>query len=125
MGRRGWRVLPPEEWEPPIRPVPGLGYPRIFVEFDGFVFEFISTIEMLESASVLEQRLVNRETGQHRWYRKIPASVKGKHSRNRAAALLRKAAAAYDTQLPDLVRLPAPVPIQAGVEPGVRAEIRL
>lgn len=122
---QGWRELPPEEWDPPIRPVPGLGYPRIFVEFDDFVFEFISTVEMLESASVLEQRLVNPETSQHRWYRKIPVRVKGKHSRNRAAALLRKVAAAYEAQLPALSRPPAPVANQDGVGRGYQAEIRL
>jgi hypothetical protein len=124
-GSRGQRELPPEQWDPPVRPVPGLGYPRIFVEFDGFVFEFISTVEMLDSASVLEQRLVDPQTSRRRWYRKIPVSVKGKHSRDRAAALQREVAAAYEAQLPALLKLPVGVPQEGGVGPSYKVDIRL
>jgi len=124
-GDRGHRELPPEDWDPPIRPVPGLGYPRIFVEFDGFVFEFISTVEILDSASVLQQRLVDPQTSQRRWYRKIPVSVKGKHSRDRAAALLREVAAAYEAQLPALLKLAIPVPQAGGAGSCYKVDIRL
>lgn len=116
IGRRGWRSLPPEEWVPPIRRVPGKGYPRIFVEFDGFVFEFISTVEIRTAAAVLERKLVDPATSQHRWYRKLPAKVKSKHARGRAAALLWRAAAAYEAQLPELARSSGPGPAAQTVE---------
>ncbi len=95
------------------------------MEFDGFVFEFISTVEMLDSASVLERRLVDRQASHRRWYRKLPASVKAKHSRGRAAAFLRKVASAYEEQLPDLITTPTPVPQGHGIGPISAAEIRL
>lgn len=103
-GRNGWRSLPPEEWLPPVRPIPGKGYPRIFVEFDDFVFEFISTDEIRTAASVLERKLVDRITSQDRWYRKLPAKVKAKHSRERVAAVLLRAASAYEAQQPEMVK---------------------
>jgi hypothetical protein len=113
-GPRRWITLPPEEWEPPIRPVPGKGYPRIFVELDNFVFEFISTREMLYAATVLEQRLVDPDTAKQRWYVRLPASIKAQRTRGRAAALLRKVAAAYEAQLPEILKEPSPVPQQRG-----------
>jgi hypothetical protein len=125
IGRRGWQTLDPRSWEPPVRPVPGKGYARIYVEVDGFVFEFVSTLEMVEAASVLERSLVDRETSQRRWYRKLPAMMKAKHMRGRAASLIRKAAAAYESQLPELAKLPSPVPQGSGEGPVVRAELRL
>jgi hypothetical protein len=122
-----WRRLPPDEWDPPVRPVPGKGYAHIFAEFDGFVFEFVSTFEMLKAAAVLERHLVDRLTSQHNWYRKLPASVKSKHSRERVAAFLREVAAAYEAQLAELVRMPSSVPPGPGkrAAPTVRADIRL
>jgi hypothetical protein len=80
---RGRQLRDPRSWDPPVHPVPGKGYTRIFVELDGFVFEFISTLEMAEAASVLGAALVDRETSQHRWYRKLPAKMKAKHMRGR------------------------------------------
>lgn len=121
----GEHALPPEEWDPPVRPVPGKGYPRIFVEFDGFVFEFISTIEMVEAARVLEQSLVDRDTSQHRWYRKLPASMKAKHARGRAAAAIRSASAAYESQLALLTKTASPIPNRLGWAPVYRADLQL
>ncbi len=125
IGHRGWRSLPPGDWDPPVRPVPGKGYPRIFVELDGFVFEFISTIEMLEAASVLERNLVDPVTSQQRWYRKLPAPMKAKHARSRAAAAIRRASAAYESQLASLSRMPSPIPKRSGAGPISRADLRL
>jgi hypothetical protein len=125
IGRHFWRRLPPEEWDPPVRPVPGKGYPDIYVEVDSFVFEFISTLEILESATVLERNLVDPRTSRRRWYRKLPASIKERNARSRVAALLRKVASAYDQQLPTLARLPSPIPPARGRGTDWRAEIRL
>jgi hypothetical protein len=115
IGKPGWRELPPDEWEPPIRPVPGKGYPRICVEFEGFVFQFISTFEMREVASALDRPLIDRASSQQRWYRTLPASVKSKHARHRAAGVVMKAAAAYEAQLPSLMKERAPIPQEAGL----------
>jgi hypothetical protein len=105
--------------------VPGKGFARIFVEVDGFVFEFVSTLEMAEAARVLEQTLVDRETSQRRWYRKLPAKMKSKQVRRRAAAAIRKAAAAYESQLPALAKQPSAVPQASGDTLVVSAELRL
>ena len=126
VGAGGGQALDePKTWEPPVEPVPGKGYARIFVEVDGFVFQFISTLEMAEAASVLERNLVDRETSQRRWYRKLPAKVKAKHTRARAANAIREAAAAYESQLPELAKLPSPVPQASGYAPAFRADLRL
>jgi hypothetical protein len=125
IGGRGIQLREPRSWEPPVHPVPGKGYARIFVEVDGFVFEFISTLEMNEAASVLERTLVDRDTSQHRWYRTLPPRVKAKNMRGVAASVIRKAAAAYESQLPELVKLPSAVPQASGYAPVSRAELRL
>jgi hypothetical protein len=105
--------------------VPGKGFARIFVELDGFVFEFVSTLEMAEAASVLDQTLVDRETSQRRWYRKLPGKMKSKHVRGRAAAAIRNAAAAYESQFPALARRPSAVPQASGDTRVISAELPL
>ena len=96
---------PPERWDPPIRPVAGRGYPRIHIEFDGFEFLFVSTVEIDHVATVLESTLVDPVTSQERWYRDLPAAVKGKHSRAKASAFLRRVAKACDEQQPEWSKL--------------------
>lgn len=119
------QAVEPRDWEPPVQPVPGKGYARIFVEVDGFVFQFVSTLEMTEAASVLERTLVDSDMSQHRWYRTLPAKMKAKRMRGRAASVIWKAAAAYETQLPELAKLPSAVPQASGYAPLVREELRL
>jgi hypothetical protein len=104
----GRRPIPPDEWVPPIRPVPGKGYPRIFVEFDGEELWFISTQEILHTADVLATSLVDPVTSQERWYRDFPSKLKSSHRRPRVAAFLRQVAGAYDAALPELVATPTP-----------------
>ena len=109
---------------PPSTPVPGMGFPQIFVEFENITFEFITAAEMVEAADILDRGLVDRVTSQQRWYRKLPASVKGKHARGRAAANLRKAAKAYEVQVSEWLKKPSPIAPDAGGRP-FRADVRL
>ncbi len=53
-------------WEPPLPPVPGKGYARIYAEIDRVTLEFISTMEILEAADVLDRDLVDHETAKAR-----------------------------------------------------------
>lgn len=107
-------------WEPPLPPVPGKGYPRIYAEIDRMTFEFISVMEILEAADVLHRDLVDHDTAKARWYRKLPATVKAAHARHRVAAYLREVAAAYLEQLPALIAMPSPVPQMPEPRPANR-----
>ncbi len=123
FGTRGMSALPPEEWNPPIRPIPGKGYPTIHVEAGDVVLEFISPLEMLDMAEVLERPNIDPETSERRWYRKLPARLKSSHARRRTAALLRKAAAAYEAHADEIARIPTALPGSAGAS-GLEIEIR-
>ena len=81
------------------RPIPGDGYARYLVEFDGFEFEFASAAEMRECIDVLGNRLMpqSRTLGAGRgaraeshWLSRFPASVKPWKYRERAVRFLGK-----------------------------------
>lgn len=99
-GTKGWSALPPDRWSPPVHSVAGKGYPQIYLETGRTVLQFISTIEMLDMAEVLDRQLIDQATSSRRWYRKLPAELKAKHRRHRTASLLRRAALAYEREPP-------------------------
>lgn len=118
-------ILPPGQWDPPLEGVPGKGWPRICLEAEGIVLEFVSTAEMLEMADVLDRPVLDPATSNRRWYRKLPASLKSKHGRTRTAHLLRRAASAYARQLPAIARTPSLLPDPNRRGEAFRVEIRL
>lgn len=118
--RRAWVEFWAEEWigevgyqpsvQRPHRPIPGKGFPRICVEYDDVVLRFTSADEMRYVADVLATPLVDPMTSHERWYRHLPASVKGKHGRGRFASILRNVADAYEAQVPRMAATPSPIP---------------
>lgn len=115
-------------WEPPLAPVAGRGWPRICLEVDdGVVLVFVSTLEMVTAARVLDTDLVDPETAKARWYRKLPASVKSAHARHDVAARIRAALAAYEAQLDAIAARPIPIPKKTERRPELlsSAELRV
>lgn len=121
----GWTFPVSGHMDPPSPRVAGKGYPRIHLETGGTTLLFVSTAEMIEMAKVLERPIVDPETSQQTWYRKLPSRLKSKHGKTRTAALLRKAAAAYVAQLPAIAQIRSPIPASDGSSAPFRAEIRL
>jgi hypothetical protein len=97
----GW--APPAEWKPPLLPVAGKGYAHLYVEVAGMTFQFNSAYEARYCAEVLAMRLVPPRIADARWYRRLPARVKGRRARQEAAAYLRAACEQLDRQLPRIV----------------------
>ena len=94
-----------KRFEPPLPgPVPGKGWARYFVEFDGFTFEFASLAEMDVCIATLGQKNLpstDRETrerntgpGSH-WLNTLPSKVKPWRYRERAVEYLGEARRAF------------------------------
>jgi len=100
-----------ESFDPPRPgPVPGRGYPRLFVECDGFTFEFSSLAELEECARVLARKALPSTSracavrsggaGPNRhWLSRLPSHVKPWRYRQTAARYLAEAGEALERQL--------------------------
>jgi hypothetical protein len=99
-----WVHRPSEDrrvFEPPLpKPVPGQGFARYHVEFDGFEFVFASLLELRTCIEVLGQRLlpttralsVGTGSGPNsHWLSRLPSSVKPWRYRQRAVRFLAEA----------------------------------
>lgn len=87
---------PQDRVEPP-KAVPGRGYARYFVEFDGVEFEFASLDEVRVCTAVLGQRVLPTTTSlsahssvgpNGHWLSRLPARAKPWRYRRRATAYL-------------------------------------
>ncbi len=93
--------------------VPGKGYPRFYVEFDDFVFEFASLQELDACTATLSQKHLpstDRETqekhtgpGAH-WLNKLPGWTKSWRYRSRALKYLTEARESFERELADSTR---------------------
>jgi len=102
----GWHEA--ESYEPPLpRVVAGRGYPRFYVEFDGFEFEFASLHELRRCIDVLEAPLLptSRRLAEgsgsgpnSHWLSRLPARVKPWRYRERAVRYLRSALDDFEAQ---------------------------
>lgn len=96
-----------KEFDPPVNPVPGKGYPHYYVEVNGFVFRFASLAELSVCISTLGKKHLpstDRETqdlgtgpGKH-WLNKLPAEVKPWRYREKAVAYLKKALSEFENE---------------------------
>jgi hypothetical protein len=96
------------EFNPPRPdPVPGEGYPAFKVEFDGFIFEFASLVEVRVCINILGQKLMPRTSDLSRkrgaghgpnshWLSRLPGKVKAWRYRARAVVYLEKALVEFD-----------------------------
>lgn len=90
---------PTEYLAPPPGPVPGKGYARFRVEFNGFIFRFSSLEEMDVCIATLGQKLLppsarqsrarGVSAGQH-WLNQMPAKTKPWRYREKAVNYLTK-----------------------------------
>ena len=98
------------EFNPPIRPVPGKGYPIFCVEYNGFIFQFASLDEMKECIEVLGEKLLPTTTelsakrtslvgpNKH-WLSRLPSKVKSWKYRSGAILYLRDALKQFEKEL--------------------------
>jgi hypothetical protein len=89
-------------------PIPGKGYPRFFVEVDGFTFEFASLDELEVCIDTLSQKLLPstqcetqiRGTGPGKhWLNRLPAGTHSWRYRQKAVKVLRKAREDFQAQV--------------------------
>jgi hypothetical protein len=104
-----WRGA--ERVTPPLPgPVGGRGFPSFRVEFDGFTFVFASLaeldacVETLSRKNLPTSRRISEARGtgagpNGHWLSRLPAKVTAWKYRERAAAYLREAGAAFEKEL--------------------------
>ena len=97
------------EFDPPLpRAVPGRGYPRYFVECDGFTFHFASLDEIRACIEMFSRKVLpttrdltaqrgGTGPGAH-WLSKLPANVTSWRYRECAVAYLRKALGEFERE---------------------------
>ena len=89
------------------KPVPGQGYPRYLVEFDGTQFDFASVAEIQECVAVLKRRVLPTTTELSRhsragpnthWLSRLPADAKPWRYRTRLLPYLENILAKLEVQ---------------------------
>ena len=106
---RPWHAA--AEFDPPLpRPVPGQGFARYYIEFDGCTFEFASLDELRTCIATLRQKLLpttirlsqdrGGEMGPNsHWLSRLPAKTKPWRYRERAVAYMEKSLAHFQREV--------------------------
>lgn len=114
-----WMPTPLTDWvhgaarrepSPPADPwpIPGRGYPRFFVEVDGFTFEFSSLAELEACTATLSTRLLPStriETQRHaqprgsHWLDQMPDATKPWRYRDKARNYLRRTRIEFEREI--------------------------